>query len=101
MAPFRDDGKDNARAASSSDPGLKPAEAHDVLSWEEWDKRRPFWHHATAGSCAGVAEHVLMYPLDNIKTNLQAFSPSTSSQSAAAPRFRDVYRQLSSKGVVR
>ena len=28
--------------------------------------------HATAGSLAGLAEHVLMYPFDTVKTHAQA-----------------------------
>jgi solute carrier family 25 iron transporter 28/37 len=40
--------------------------------WEEWDPSRgSFVHHMIAGSCAGVAEHVLMFPLDTYKTHLQ------------------------------
>ena len=27
----------------------------------------PFWKHATAGSAAGIMEHVAMYPLDTVK----------------------------------
>jgi solute carrier family 25 iron transporter 28/37 len=41
------------------------------IDWEEWDGSMPFWKHAIAGSCAGVMEHVGMYPLDNVKTHMQ------------------------------
>jgi len=67
----------------------------DEVVFCEWDRQGPFWHHAAAGSCAGVVEHVSIYPLDNIKTNLQAFPGSQT-----APRFRDVWRQLSQRGIV-
>jgi solute carrier family 25 iron transporter 28/37 len=32
----------------------------------------PFWRHACAGSLAGISEHVGMYPLDTVKTRMQA-----------------------------
>ena len=38
---------------------------------EEWDGRTPFYQHCIAGSMAGVAEHLLMYPFDTIKTYIQ------------------------------
>eukprot|EP00397_Hematodinium_sp_SG-2012_P005047 GEMP01005064.1.p1 GENE.GEMP01005064.1~~GEMP01005064.1.p1 ORF type:complete len:381 (+),score=85.86 GEMP01005064.1:1247-2389(+) len=77
-------------------PGHENSHQTRMLDWEEWDMRRPFWHHAAAGSCAGLAEHVLIYPLDNIKTNLQAFPGSQ-----PAPRFRDVFKTLGARGVVK
>lgn len=43
----------------------------DPLEFEEWDGKTPFWHHCLAGSFAGVAEHVLVYPLDTVKTHIQ------------------------------
>jgi solute carrier family 25 (mitochondrial iron transporter), member 28/37 len=43
----------------------------DPLEFEEWDGRSPFWHHCVAGSLAGVTEHVLVYPLDTVKTHIQ------------------------------
>jgi len=39
--------------------------------WEEWDGSSPFWVHCVAGSTAGVAEHVLVYPLDTVRTHIQ------------------------------
>lgn len=58
------------------------AEERDVCSrfetWEEWDASMPLWRHAVAGSCAGVAEHLGMYPLDTIKTHMQALRPGGS-----------------------
>lgn len=43
------------------------------LEWEEWDGKSPFLHHCIAGSIAGVAEHTLLYPVDTIKTHMQAY----------------------------
>jgi solute carrier family 25 iron transporter 28/37 len=43
------------------------------LEWEEWDGSSPFLHHCIAGSIAGVAEHVLLYPVDTVKTHMQAY----------------------------
>ena len=40
--------------------------------WEEWNPNQTtFGVHVVAGSVAGLAEHVLMYPFDTIKTHLQ------------------------------
>ena len=42
------------------------------LEWEERDPRKiSFVNHVIAGSCAGLAEHVSIFPLDTLKTQLQ------------------------------
>jgi len=47
----------------------------DPLEWERWDPSKiPFWKHVLAGSSAGVMEHVAMYPVDTVKTHMQAVS---------------------------
>lgn len=51
---------------------VAPVASAEQLEWEEWDKSVPFWQHAVAGSCAGVMEHVAMYPIDTVKTRMQA-----------------------------
>jgi hypothetical protein len=38
--------------------------------WEEWDGRGSFVHHMLAGSAAGLAEHLVMYPVDTFKVSL-------------------------------
>ena len=44
----------------------------DDLDWEEWDPSRiSFVHHMIAGSVAGLSEHVTIFPIDTIKTNIQ------------------------------
>mmetsp|Transcript_964 Transcript_964/g.1486 ORF Transcript_964/g.1486 Transcript_964/m.1486 type:complete len:388 (+) Transcript_964:66-1229(+) len=43
----------------------------DPLEYEEWDRNSPFWHHCLAGSVAGVTEHVIVYPIDTVKTHIQ------------------------------
>jgi solute carrier family 25 iron transporter 28/37 len=57
--------------------------------WEEWDGNSPFWVHCVAGSLAGVAEHVLVYPLDTVRTHLQVcaachYNPATHNASTQA-----------------
>lgn len=42
------------------------------LEWGDWDGKSPFLHHCVAGSLAGVAEHTLLYPVDTVKTHMQA-----------------------------
>jgi len=39
--------------------------------FEEWDGISPFWVHCVAGSMAGVFEHVIVYPLDTVRTHIQ------------------------------
>jgi solute carrier family 25 iron transporter 28/37 len=46
------------------------------LEWEEWDGKSPFLHHCIAGSIAGVAEHTLLFPVDTVKTHMQAYCSS-------------------------
>ena len=45
----------------------------DDLEWEEWDGKSPFLHHCIAGGVAGIAEHILLYPFDTIKTHMQSY----------------------------
>jgi solute carrier family 25 iron transporter 28/37 len=57
------------------------------LEWEEWDGSGSFTDHCLAGSFAGVAEHTLLYPVDTIKTQMQAFCadcPANSAKSNAS-----------------
>lgn len=47
------------------------SEESDV-DWEEWDPTRiSFLNHMIAGSVAGLAEHVTIFPIDTIKTHVQ------------------------------
>lgn len=61
-----------------------PTEAEVVVvgaeDWEEWDGQSPFWIHCVAGSLAGVVEHTAVYPLDTVKTNLQAICSACARQ---------------------
>lgn len=44
----------------------------DELDWEEWNpKKISFFHHMIAGSIAGLAEHISIFPIDTLKTNMQ------------------------------
>ncbi|XP_026193335.1 uncharacterized protein LOC34618690 [Cyclospora cayetanensis] len=62
-----------------SSPGGGPpccspcAFSSDSFEWEEWRGDWPLMHHAIAGSFAGVMEHLAMYPVDTLKTRMQAF----------------------------
>lgn len=46
------------------------------FEWEEREEDVPFGVHMVAGSIAGLTEHTLLLPLDNLKTHLQAKSTS-------------------------
>jgi solute carrier family 25 iron transporter 28/37 len=49
-----------------------PLEEPIDLEWEERDPRKiTFLNHVIAGSCAGLTEHVIIFPLDTLKTQLQ------------------------------
>jgi len=44
----------------------------DELEWEEWNPAQlPFVHHMIAGSIAGLAEHISLFPIDTVKTHIQ------------------------------
>lgn len=51
------------------------------LDWEERSETMPFWRHLLAGSLAGISEHIGMYPLDTVKTQMQAKTDPSNSQS--------------------
>jgi solute carrier family 25 iron transporter 28/37 len=80
-----------------------PGEDADLVvrfeDWEEWDSTTPFWRHAAAGSCAGVMEHIGMYPLDTVKTHLQALRPGV--RLRAYDVVRDIYNTDSGLGFMR
>jgi solute carrier family 25 iron transporter 28/37 len=71
------------RDEKSSDLGKLDTTREDQLNWDdvlEWEERRPgtsFWTHAAAGSVAGITEHVCLYPVDTIKTHMQAYRSSS------------------------
>ncbi|PHJ23270.1 carrier superfamily protein [Cystoisospora suis] len=44
------------------------------LDWEEWRGDWPLALHAAAGSVAGLMEHLTMYPIDTLKTRIQALA---------------------------
>lgn len=53
----------------AASPSVPPVFDDD---WEEWSPEKgSFVHHMIAGSFAGVAEHVAMFPLDSYKTHQQ------------------------------
>eukprot|EP00401_Gymnodinium_catenatum_P067778 CAMPEP_0117533032 /NCGR_PEP_ID=MMETSP0784-20121206/39677_1 /TAXON_ID=39447 /ORGANISM="" /LENGTH=369 /DNA_ID=CAMNT_0005329449 /DNA_START=95 /DNA_END=1205 /DNA_ORIENTATION=- len=55
------------------------------------------WQHAVAGSAAGVMEHVGMYPLDTLKTRMQALSVNLGVRKA----FQSVLRERGWLGLMR
>jgi len=69
----------------------------DPFEWEVRDSGTPFWQHAVAGSCAGVMEHISMYPMDTVKTHMQA-SPVRLSIGEAA---QAVLRNQGTSGLMR
>ena len=41
---------------------------------EERDENTPLWEHMLAGSIAGMVEHAAVFPIDTVKTHVQAAS---------------------------
>jgi len=39
------------------------------MEWEERDESVPFLKHCIAGSCAGIMEHMGLYPVDTLKVS--------------------------------
>lgn len=64
------------------------AEQDFSFEWEERADDVPYRVHMIAGSIAGLSEHTLLLPLDNIKTHLQTRSPN----------FSAAFSQIVSKG---
>ncbi|PFH31412.1 carrier superfamily protein [Besnoitia besnoiti] len=54
------------------------------LEWEEWRGDWPLALHAAAGSVAGLMEHLTMYPIDTIKTRVQALCIASTPSAAPA-----------------
>lgn len=78
------------------------AVAVDGFDWEEWDRKTPFWKHAVAGSCAGMMEHVAMYPVDTVKTRMQAAPVELGSKPMGATQVvREVLREHGFSGLMR
>lgn len=48
------------------------------LEWEERNDDTDFKTHMIAGSIAGLSEHLLTLPIDNIKTHIQTTTPKIS-----------------------
>lgn len=46
----------------------------DPQDWEANPSGLPLKYHAIAGSFAGVVEHTLVFPIDTIRTSMQAFN---------------------------
>lgn len=59
-----------AEEAATSHPAPHPeVDLEEELEWEEWNGQGSFGHHMVAGSMAGVAEHLCMFPVDTYKVS--------------------------------
>lgn len=48
------------------------------LDWDERKDDTDFKTHMIAGSIAGLSEHIMILPIDNIKTHIQTTTPKIS-----------------------
>jgi solute carrier family 25 iron transporter 28/37 len=71
------------------------------LDWEEWQGDIPFWRHAIAGSIAGVSEHIAMFPLDTVKTRLQAYGGVSGRSLGFSEAFRSIINERGFSGLLR
>jgi len=69
------------------------------IEWEEWDGKSPFLHHCIAGSIAGVAEHTLLYPVDTVKTHMQAYCSTCPDNKICAGGINKMTSGLPKRGV--
>lgn len=70
---------------------MKQVEEDDdsFMDWETRDEKIPLIKHMIAGSCAGVMEHLGMFPLDTIKTHAQASGRMLGVRSIAQILYKD------------
>ena len=70
------------------------SEVDDELEWEEWNPSQITFHnHMIAGSIAGLVEHVSIYPIDTIKTNVQYDKHASLSPMEAWRNARSIIKQ--------
>jgi solute carrier family 25 (mitochondrial iron transporter), member 28/37 len=89
--------------SSSSAEGEGDGEEMD-LEWEEWDPSRlSFLDHMLAGSFAGLAEHVSIFPMDTLKTNMQCDSCDNRTRASSHPfkTIKCAKRIVKTSGVLR
>eukprot|EP01040_Poterioochromonas_malhamensis_P005812 gene5812-6252_t len=78
------------------DRRLTAEDSDEDIEWEEWKPGQiSFYHHMLAGSIAGLAEHITLFPVDTIKTNLQCEKCGSTSP------FNCAARMIKNEGVFR
>lgn len=79
-----------------NDRRLTAEDSDEDIEWEEWKPGQiSFYHHMLAGSIAGLAEHITLFPVDTIKTNLQCEKCGSTSP------FNCAARMIKNEGVFR
>ncbi|CAH8524808.1 unnamed protein product [Schistosoma turkestanicum] len=69
----------------------------DLDDYESLPDSSPLPQHMLAGACAGVMEHIVMYPVDCVKTRMQCLMPVGSSNCPGL--LTGVYRLILQEGV--
>lgn len=93
------DDDDSNNTQSSSHPMI--TEVDEVFDWESRKLDTPFWLHATAGSCAGIVEHSIMYPVDTVKTRIQALATHRTARIPTRQIFRELFSESGFRGFFR
>ncbi|CAL8095486.1 unnamed protein product [Calicophoron daubneyi] len=74
--------------ASPREDGTHEPSREEGADYEALPASVALYHHMLAGACAGVMEHVLMYPVDSVKTRMQCL------RSLHGPRYKNVVHGL-------
>lgn len=89
---------------SESDVNSQIKRLDNLLEWEERKEETPFWLHSVSGMFAGVAEHLVIYPIDTIKTRLQALTDTPVKSPTAimeSSKLHNIYNPSISRSVWR
>ncbi|SCU87655.1 LADA_0E05358g1_1 [Lachancea dasiensis] len=68
----------------------------EEIDYESLPSNAPLSHQLAAGAFAGIMEHSIMFPIDAIKTRMQALSATMGSASAATKLPSNIVQQISS-----
>jgi hypothetical protein len=72
--------KDQQENIGNSDVESVEEITEEDLEWEEWNPAKiSFVNHMIAGSAAGLAEHISIFPIDTVKTYVQCEKCGSSS----------------------
>lgn len=66
----------------------------EEIDYEALPSSAPLTHQLAAGAFAGIMEHSIMFPIDAIKTRMQAISATVGSSNAAPKLPSNIMQQI-------